>query len=45
VLRTDSLRSQAKGLFTELLANADRETLLMLNPLLVRLVEGLSRSR
>jgi transcriptional regulator with XRE-family HTH domain len=39
------LRSRAKGLFDELLAGADRETLLMLNPLLARLVEGQSRSR
>jgi transcriptional regulator with XRE-family HTH domain len=39
------LRSQARGLFDELLAGADRETLLMLTPLLARLVEGLSRSR
>jgi transcriptional regulator with XRE-family HTH domain len=39
------LRSQAKRLFEELLAVADRETLLMLNPLLARLVEGQARSR
>lgn len=33
------------GLFDSLLAAADRETLLMLNPLLARLVQGSERSR
>jgi transcriptional regulator with XRE-family HTH domain len=39
------LRDQARGLFEALLAAADRETLLMLNPLLARLVEASERSR
>ena len=39
------LRDQARGLFDALLAAADRETLLMLNPLLARLVEVSGRSR
>jgi transcriptional regulator with XRE-family HTH domain len=39
------LRDQARGLFDALLAAADRETLLMLNPLLARLVETSERSR
>lgn len=39
------LREQAQGLFDALLAAADRETLLMLNPLLARLVETSERSR
>jgi transcriptional regulator with XRE-family HTH domain len=39
------LKDQAKGLFDGLLAAADRETLLMLNPLLARLVEAAERSR
>ena len=39
------LREQARGLFEALLAAADRETLLMLNPLLARLVEASERSR
>jgi len=34
------LRSQARKLFDGLLAGADRETLLMLNPLLARLSES-----
>jgi transcriptional regulator with XRE-family HTH domain len=37
------LREQARGLFEALLSAADRETLLMLNPLLARLVEGAER--
>ncbi len=39
------LQDQARGLFEALLAAADRETLLMLNPLLARLVEASERSR
>jgi hypothetical protein len=39
------LRDQARGLFDSLLAAADRETLLMLNPLLARLAEAAERSR
>jgi len=39
------LRDQARGLFGVLLAGADRETLLMLNPLLARLAEASGRSR
>jgi transcriptional regulator with XRE-family HTH domain len=39
------LRDQARGLFDALLAAADRETLLMLNPLRARLVESSERSR
>ncbi len=39
------LRDQARKLFEALLTSADRETLLMLNPLLARLVEVSKRSR
>jgi transcriptional regulator with XRE-family HTH domain len=39
------LLDQARALFNALLAAADRETLLMLNPLLARLVEASERSR
>jgi transcriptional regulator with XRE-family HTH domain len=39
------LRSQTKGLVGTLLEKADRETLLMLNPMLARIVESLSKSR
>jgi transcriptional regulator with XRE-family HTH domain len=39
------LRDQARGLFEALLLVAERETLLMLNPLLARLVEASERSR
>jgi transcriptional regulator with XRE-family HTH domain len=39
------LKAQAKRLFEELLGKADRDTLLMLNPLLARLVESLARNR
>jgi transcriptional regulator with XRE-family HTH domain len=39
------LRDRARGLFEALLTVADRETLLMLNPLLTRLVEASGRSR
>lgn len=39
------LRDQAKRLFEALVQAADRETLLMLNPLLARLVESTNRSR
>jgi transcriptional regulator with XRE-family HTH domain len=39
------LREQARRLFDSLLHVADRETLLMLNPLLARLNEAASRSR
>ncbi len=39
------LRDQARRLFDALLAAADRETLLMLNPLLARLAEAAERSR
>lgn len=39
------LIDQARELFESLLAAADRETLLMLNPLLARLVEASQRSR
>lgn len=39
------LRGQARGLFDALIAAADRETLLMLNPLLARLTEASERSR
>jgi transcriptional regulator with XRE-family HTH domain len=38
------LREQSRGLFDALLAAADRETLLMLNPLLARLVAASERS-
>lgn len=37
------LQERAQGLFDSLMQRADRETLLMLNPLLARLVESLSR--
>jgi transcriptional regulator with XRE-family HTH domain len=40
-----ALRDQARGLFNALLGAADRETLLMLNPLLARLVAASERSR
>ena len=39
------LRGRAKQLFDALLAGADRETLLMLNPLLARLGESRATSR
>jgi transcriptional regulator with XRE-family HTH domain len=39
------LREQAKSLFDQLLAIADLETLLMLNPLLARLLESPARRR
>jgi transcriptional regulator with XRE-family HTH domain len=39
------LREQAKTIFNGLLQTADRETYLMLNPLLARLAEAPSRSR
>ena len=39
------LREQAKRLFESLLQAADRETLLMLNPLLARLNESMNRSK
>lgn len=39
------LRQQARSLFDALLQNADRETLLMLNPLLARLGESPTRNR
>ena len=39
------LRNQARKLFDALLVTADRETLLMLNPLLARLVETPSQVR
>jgi hypothetical protein len=39
------LKEQAQRLFDALLRSADRETLLMLNPLLARLVESSARSR
>lgn len=39
------LRGQAKKLFDSLLQVADREMLLMLNPLLARLNESLARNR
>jgi hypothetical protein len=41
----DLLREQATKLFDMLMKAADRETLLMLNPLLARLTESLSRNR
>jgi transcriptional regulator with XRE-family HTH domain len=37
------LQDRARGLFDTLMQRADREALLMLNPLLARLVESLSR--
>jgi hypothetical protein len=40
-----ALREEARRLFEALLAVADRETLLMLNPLLARLVEASERTR
>ena len=39
------LRKQAQGLFDGLLQTADRETFLMLNPLLARLSEAPTKSR
>lgn len=39
------LREQAKQVFESVLKNADRETLLMLNPLLARLSEASPRRR
>lgn len=39
------LQAQARSLFETLLATADRETLLMVNPLLARLVESPTRRR
>lgn len=39
------LREQAKVLFESLVRLADRDTFLMLNPLLARLLESLARSR
>jgi transcriptional regulator with XRE-family HTH domain len=39
------LLDQARALFSALLAAADRETLLMLNPLLARFVEASERRR
>jgi len=39
------LREQAQRLFSSLLQAADRETLLMLNPLLARLNESMNRSK
>jgi transcriptional regulator with XRE-family HTH domain len=42
---TAVLREQARRLFEALLAAADRETLLMLNPLLARLAEASGRTR
>lgn len=39
------LRDRARALFDALLAAADRETLLMLNPLLARLAEASERRR
>lgn len=39
------LRDRARVLFNELLAAADRETLLMLNPLLAQLVGAAERTR
>jgi hypothetical protein len=40
-----ALRDQARRLFESLVQAADREALLMLNPLLARLNESMSRSR
>ncbi len=42
---TALLRTQARNLFDSLLATADRETLLMLNPLLARLGESPTQAR
>lgn len=39
------LKDQAQSLFASLLAAADRESLLMLNPLLARLNESMNRTR
>jgi hypothetical protein len=39
------LQQQAKRLFDSLLQGADKELLLMLNPLLARLVESTGRNR
>jgi hypothetical protein len=39
------LKEQGQRLFETLLRGADRETLLILNPLLARLVEASARSR
>jgi hypothetical protein len=39
------LKAQAQRLFGTLLQSADRETLLMLNPLLARLNESANRTR
>jgi hypothetical protein len=39
------LRDRARGLFEGLIAAADRETLLMLTPLLAQLGEAARRSR
>lgn len=39
------LREQSQRLFSSLLQAADRETLLMLNPLLARLNESMNRSK
>jgi transcriptional regulator with XRE-family HTH domain len=39
------LRSQAQSLFNSLLTTADRETLLLVNPLLARLLESPTRRR
>lgn len=39
------LREQAQRLFSSLVQTADRETLLMLNPLLARLNESMNRSK
>lgn len=39
------LQDQAKRLFNRLLNAADKETLLMLNPLLARLADSVARSR
>jgi transcriptional regulator with XRE-family HTH domain len=39
------LREQSQRLFTSLVQAADRETLLMLNPLLARLSESMNRSK
>lgn len=41
----DLLRTQAQELFNSLLAVADRETLLLINPLLARLLESPTRRR
>lgn len=41
----DLLRARARSIFEKLLETADRETLLMLNPLLARLAESPTRRR